>query len=146
MWEPNIEKWEVMFADLIAYRAKHGDCKVPARWPGNPQLASWVHWQRTSRKLNTITQDHVKRLDKIGFVWRGPEGAWESKYAALIEYRRVHGNCRVPILSKDHASLGKWVSRMRGYRRQGKLSAERIRRLDALGFIWHRPKGRHRRD
>ncbi len=64
------------------------------------------------------------------------EEAWESKYAALVEYQRTHGHCRVSTLSKDDASLGKWVSTIRSYRKQGKLSEERIQRLTQLGFEW----------
>jgi len=136
VWEPNDHKWEVMFADLLAYRAKHGDCNVPIPWPENPLLATWVHGQRRSRKVATITQDHLERLDKLGFVWTRREEVWESKYAALVQYKRTHGHCRVPIESEDHARLGNWVSLMRVRKKQGKLSKERIRRLDELGFVW----------
>jgi len=136
MWEPNNHKWEAMFADLLAYQAKYGDCNVPAYWPENARLASWVYRQRTSRRLDFLTQDRRERLDKIGFVWARAEEAWESKYAALVEYQRVHGHCRVSAVSKDYASLSKWVRIMRVYRRRGKLDEERIRRLTQLGFVW----------
>ena len=69
VWEPNHQKWEKMFADLVAYRDKHGDCNVPLRWSENPRLASWVQRQRTCRTLNTLAKDRIERLDKIGFVW-----------------------------------------------------------------------------
>ena len=133
VWEPWNQKWKDRFADLVAYRAKYGDCNVPADWSEDPRLASWVEKQRQSRRLNTLTQDRLERLDTIGFVWTPAEGVWESKYAALVEYQRLHGHCRVPT---DHASLGRWVSMMRGKRKQGKLSEKRIRRLDELGFVW----------
>jgi len=136
VWEPHNEKWEAMFADLVAHRAKHGDCNVPAYWSENPRLASWVQRQRTSRRLSTLTQDRLKRLDKIGFVWAKVGKAWESKYAALVEFQRIHGHCRVSTLSKDHASLGNWVRTQRGRRRRGQLSQEQIRSLDRLGFSW----------
>ena len=136
MWAPNNERWDDMFAELIAYRAKYGDCNVPFGWPENPRLGSWVQRQRTFRKLSTITQDHFERLDKIGFVWRGQEEAWESKYAALVEYQREHGHCRVPTPSKEYSSLSRWISVMRGHKKRGKLSEERIQRLDELGFVW----------
>ena len=55
----------------------------------------------------------------------------------LVEYQQAHGNCRVSTVSKDHASLGSWVNRMRIQRKRGKLSDEQIRRLNQLGFVWN---------
>ncbi len=136
VWEPMQQQWEKMVAELVAYRTEHGDCNVPAYWPENPRLATWVGRQRHFRKLNALPQDRLERLDKIGFVWTGTGEAWESKYAALVEYQRIHGHCRVPPLFKDPPSLGHWVSRMRRFKRRGTLSEERIRRLDELGFAW----------
>ena len=124
-----------MFGDLVAYRAKHGDCNVPVYWSENPRLGSWVEWQRRARKLGIITEDHLQRLDRIGFAWTPVKEAWESKYAALVEYQRTHGHCQVSPLSKDHTHLGEWASRIRRSRKRGKLSEERIRRLDVVGPV-----------
>ena len=135
-----------MFADLVAYRAKHGDCNVPIYWSENRRLGSWVVWQRRARKLGIITEDHLQRLDRIGFVWSRAGEPWESKYAALVEYQQKHGHCRAYAIAKENASLGKWVRKMRYKRRQGKLSEERVRRLDALGFTWSMPRRPQRRD
>ena len=136
VWELQDQSWEDMFAELVAYRAKHGDCNVPSHWPENPKLAFWVQGQRQHGRLNTLTQDRLERLDKIGFVWSMRDEAWESMYAALVEYKRVHGHCRVPTEWEEDASLSRWVIMMRQYRRRGKLSEERIRRLTELGFVW----------
>ena len=56
----------------------------------------------------------------------------------LLEPERIQefGNCNVPV---SHKPLGTWVSTQRTQRRQsgeGKLSQDRIRRLDELGFNW----------
>jgi hypothetical protein len=140
VWEPREREWEDRFAELVAYRAKYGDCNVPGGRAENARLASWVHTQRHRRKLGTLTQDHLERLDRIGFVWTMVEDAWESKYAALVEYQRTHGHCWVSTLSKDHASLGNWVRTQRGRRRRGSLREDRIELLDRLGFLWDMPR------
>ena len=33
--------WAAQLAKLVAYKAVHGDCKVPRRWPEDPRLANW---------------------------------------------------------------------------------------------------------
>jgi hypothetical protein len=61
---------------------------------------------------------------------------WEQGYAALSKFRAREGHC---CPSRHHIegkySLGPWVTTQR-YCKE-KLSAERKRRLDAIGFVWN---------
>jgi hypothetical protein len=61
---------------------------------------------------------------------------WEKGYAALSKFRARQGHC---CPSRHHIegkySLGPWVTTQR-YCKE-KLSAERKRRLDAIGFVWN---------
>jgi hypothetical protein len=50
-------EWEQRFAELKAYKEAHGDCNVPALWPENPQLASWVSNQRTAYSKNKLSEE-----------------------------------------------------------------------------------------
>lgn len=68
--------WEHQIRELIEYRNKHGDCKVPFHYAPNRALAHWVANQRTQYKLrqegkySPMTDDRIKELESIGFVWR----------------------------------------------------------------------------
>jgi DNA-binding NarL/FixJ family response regulator len=93
-----------------------------------------------------MEQGRIERLDKLGFVWNCSEKQWESQYSDLVKFQKVYGHCRVSTLSKTHAALGNWVRTQRVKQRQGKLSAERIRRLDLLGFTWDMPMPRRAAD
>jgi hypothetical protein len=42
----------------------------------------------------------------------------------------------VPQSYEKNKKLAKWVSRQRVYQKQGKLDADKIKRLDELGFVW----------
>jgi hypothetical protein len=131
--------WEDLFSELEAYREKHGNCNVPAGWPKNRRLASWVAAQRRRRQKGTLSKARAKRLDEIGFIWdtRIREwGLWEARLAALAEFKKQYGHCNVSTLDKKHVSLGRWVCTQRTKRRRGLLSAERIAQLDGLGFDW----------
>ncbi len=133
-----------MYAALVKYKSVHGNCNVPQNWRENPYLGRWVWKQRLARKANRLEQGHIEQLDKLGFAWDYLEYQWESKYSALVKFREEYGHCRVSTLSKPHAALANWVRTQRLNKKQGKLSAERIRRLDLLGFIWDVPMGRFR--
>ena len=63
------------------------------------------------------------------------EHRWERGYAALAKFRAREGHCCTP---RHHVEgkfkLGQWVSVQR-YGKD-KLTADRKRRLDAIGFVW----------
>ncbi len=134
-WDPSDTAWEKMFAVLIAYKEVHGDCDVPTEWPANLQLSRWVFTQRRVKRMRGLNEDRIRRLDELSFDWNPVAGVWERMFAALLEYKRVHGDCDVPILWNENPQLGKWVSHQRSFHRTGKLSEERIRSLQAAGFV-----------
>lgn len=128
--------WDLRYGELIAYRDKMGDCNVPQGCPENPALGSWVSNQRTSLKKNRLSPEQVARLEAVGFAWDFYDAEWEAKYQALLAYRATHGDCLVSQASGQHRALAAWVNLQRGRRRNGRVSSERIVRLDELGFSW----------
>ena len=46
VWELKGDNWEKRLVELRTYKDRHGDCKVPSRYPDNPQLGQWVTNQR----------------------------------------------------------------------------------------------------
>ena len=67
--------WKQRLKELKAYKKKHGDCLVPAKYQHNAKLGVWVYKQRTHYKkwLNGlkayITQDRIDQLNEIDFAW-----------------------------------------------------------------------------
>jgi hypothetical protein len=137
VWEPQQARWEKMFADLSEYRQLHGDCNVPFGWTENPALAKWVKGLRAAQKRGDLDRKRMRRLDAIGFDWdRSGDSRWDEMFAELAGFQRIHGHCCISTLSDEHRVLGVWVHTQRTLRRQGRLDAERIARLDGIGFTW----------
>jgi hypothetical protein len=63
---------------------------------------------------------------------------WEINYLELVDFQKKHGHCIVPSTLKSR--LAYWVINLRADRRNGKddgrVTADRIDRLDRLGFDW----------
>ena len=59
---------------------------------------------------------------------------WLRRLKELAAFKKKHGHCSVP--SRESSNLSQWAGRQRVAKRTGKLSAERVRRLDELGFPW----------
>lgn len=62
---------------------------------------------------------------------------WQRAFAALVEFKKVHGHCNVPQKSGEHKRLGKWVNTQRTQHYRGKLRADRKQLLDSIGFVWN---------
>ena len=119
----------------MAYKREHGDCLVP-RKGGNLQLGLWVSKQRGLKRRDKLDADKIKRLDELGFVWEPHQQAWEDQFQEMVAYKREHGDCLVPDKWTHNKSLGSWVSNQRNVKKKDKLDADRIKRLDELGFVW----------
>ena len=64
------------------------------------------------------------------------ENRWERGFAALSKFRKRSGHCCPPQTHVEGKfRLGQWVSVQRYLK--GKLSIQRKRRLDRIGFVWN---------
>ena len=101
VWSIYDQMWEDCFNNLVAHKNKHCNCKVPQSWKELPELGSWIKAQRDERtkydanKKSSLTEERIYILDEIGFVWK-LRASWEDRFANLMEYKDVHGDCKVP--------------------------------------------------
>ena len=96
-----------------------------------------------------MSDERVAALEDIGFVWDSHSAVWSERLQDLIDYKRVHGHCNVPSRYAENKQLAIWVKSQRRqfkYFKSGctksKITADRIERLNALGFVW-RLRNRH---
>jgi len=147
------KKWSYRLQELVKFKEEHGHCRVPDKFPINPQLATWVSTQRVQfrlfkegKKASMITPARIEALTKIGFDW-GREGCsdlvdWEVRYEELSQYKEEHGHCRVPRAYKENQQLGNWVHTQRKQykllmeEKPSLINAERVAALGRLGFSW----------
>lgn len=132
-------KWRQMYQELLEFYEKYGHSRVPQKWPENPKLSNWTLVQRRAYAEGKMKEDRLKKLEALGFIWdfkKVYQGRWEEKYQALARYVAENGHCKPPLTyAKDN--LGSWVDRQRTMYSKGRLSEERIKKLEAIGFIWN---------
>jgi len=138
VWDPFVANWEEMFAALLNYKQTHDDCNVPNEWEENPDLGQWGQRQRNVYKKDKLSPERIKRLEDIGFVWNRLDATWKEMFAVLSSYKQIHGDCNVPVEWLENPELGQWCYVQRRTFRKNKISAERIQRLEQLGFVWER--------
>jgi hypothetical protein len=125
-----------MLRELRSFKKRHGHCNVPTKFPANPRLGRWVAARRYKRKLGELTDKEIAALDTLGFVWSVSDFSWQSMLEALVRFKRQHGHCNVPENWKSNRRLANWVQSQRHRKRRGKLSPERVKSLEAVGFTW----------
>ena len=130
-------RWAQSYNRLMQYRAEHGGADVPSGWKVNRKLAAWVSAQRQRRKKGVMPDEQIRLLEEVGFTWQIRErGSWEDRLAEVVDFRRAHGHCNIPLSCPENPRLGRFINAMRTQRNSGRLSVERIAKLDALGFPW----------
>ena len=130
-------KWREMYEQLKQYHAEHGHSDVPDRSNSNRKLSSWVGSQRAQLKKGALTEEQVRLLNEISFTWKHRDrGSWEDRLAEVIAFKEKHGHCNIPLTLTEPPKLSKFVNATRVQRNKGVLSAERIAKLDAVGFMW----------
>lgn len=118
------DHWLRFYDLLVKYKETHGHVLVP-RLSEVPGLGDWVTDQRRQYKAlkqgqaSQLTDDRQAKLEQLGFAWQvrnRPE--WDHRYKQLSDYKKVHGDCKVPQHYKENRALGKWVRRMEYCRRE----------------------------
>mmetsp|Transcript_8179 Transcript_8179/g.14953 ORF Transcript_8179/g.14953 Transcript_8179/m.14953 type:complete len:590 (-) Transcript_8179:233-2002(-) len=142
--------WEKRYNELIEFKRIHSHCEVPQNYAENASLGTWVNKQRMEHKSriegnsSSLNDTRLERLQLIGFRWakRKGQASWNEKFNELVAYEAKFGDCHVPTKYKDNTALGRWVSTQRAeYRkyqegRRTSMNADKIRRLEGIGFAW----------
>ena len=91
-----------------------------------------------------MTEEHIRALDGIGFDWgtskTGLASMWSVRFEQLREFKVQFGHCLVS--RRYNPKLGQWAAMQRhNYRmyqeeKPGRMTAERIRKLEGVEFKW----------
>ena len=111
-----------------------------------------------------VSPEQKAKLDALGFVWslrsRRVDEHWENMFQQLVAYKETHGHSHVPSRWEPNIKLSKWVETQRyEYTKlqrsvnettevneseanpktnmpNPRLTQDRIRRLESIGFEW----------
>ncbi|KAL7537209.1 LOW QUALITY PROTEIN: hypothetical protein ACHAXR_007653, partial [Thalassiosira sp. AJA248-18] len=134
---------------LIKFKERTGHCKVPVikagakkrlKLPdGDYALGRWLKNQDMNRLQGKLSQEKQDRLEGIGHVFTlnaaiSQDKLWHKQYEALVDYKKKHGNTNVPTEWPENQSLSIWVRTQRERHRANKVSADRLKKLRAIGF------------
>ncbi len=139
-WQRYRDRWETGIAYAEEYFEENGSLDAAADYVTDDgfALGRWLASQRRKYKAEKLSADCIERLSKLGFVWNAAGAAWETGFADLARYSAKCGsaNPSAELVTETGFALGAWAANQKTAYRTGKLSRERIERLENIGFVW----------
>ncbi len=139
--------WDANFTQLMQWQEQHGTFRLSAR--RELFLYRWAETQRVLHRTGKLRPEREARLEAVGFpwdmtVWKNVrtepspelEARWQQRLEQCAQFRERFGHCVIPRPLPEDPALSDWAHNQRGLRARGKVSAERIARLDDIGFSW----------
>ena len=140
--------WDSMYSAAEQYYRQQKSLEIPRYYrtaQGEP-LGIWLSLQRnvrTGRIEGPLTDEQIRKLDRIGMRWDSAEDVvWNRYYAAAKAYFFRTHDLMPPAdyVTPDGVCLGDWLTQLRSARNVGiyssYLTPEHIAQLDEIGMVW----------
>lgn len=132
---PLDEAWQTQYENLVAYVKLNGDAKVPRDYHDH-SLAVWVMHQRAAKKKGKLTDDELRLLTEVAFIFEPQEHQWAENLSRLEQFKALHGHALVPRRYPDDTKLADFSAEMRKRFKAGTLSEAQVGDLIAAGFVF----------
>jgi len=100
------------------------------------ELSLSEHELRSSKRSSSSSSSSTPTGASPGEEPMRQDGQFFERLRELEAFKAKYGHCRVPQVWRENKRLGQWVATMRNLKKADKLSAQRIKLLDAVGFVW----------
>jgi hypothetical protein len=164
--QPGKYAWRRGLQEALAYRAAHGDLRVPydyrtpAPADGNPgdgfPLGTWIAEQRRARRAGRLATERIQELDTADMVWSQFDAAFEDGLTACRAWAATSGHLlpRIDAVTGDGFPIGRWLKNQRAAARAadraptdpssigaadgpaGALTAQRREALEQIDPAW----------
>jgi superfamily II DNA or RNA helicase len=135
-WRVLVDTWDIRYSELIKYKEEFENCNVPSKYKENKALGAWVGTQRLVYAEHNLEQDKIHKLENLGFIWDLPVDKWNNMYKELVKHKNIYGHCRVSRNNNGYKTLANWVNTQKTTYKRGKLSEDRVNKLQEIGLKW----------
>ncbi|WP_198539394.1 helicase associated domain-containing protein, partial [Streptomyces graminilatus] len=134
-WDLERDRWMRRYGEVSA---RMGDIKSPRSLPVDSPERIWLDNQAVAYRNNRVDAERRGMLEALGVTADQIWTMWQSAYDELAAFHKEEGHFQVPeeYRTIDGILLATWKNYQRTQRNQGKLSQEKIRLLDKIGFPW----------
>ena len=134
--------WQHGFEAAKKYHDTYGDLLVAGKYvdPEGYPLGQWILKTRQQKLNGCLKEERIAQMDEIGMVWSIFDAKWEKAYALAVAYYEENGNLNIPrsYVTAAGERLGQWGASQQWAYPKGKLTEERIAKLDEIGMRWEK--------
>ena len=149
--------WNKMYELAKKYYEHYGDLKIPNKFKTlngyevdekGYSLGFWISNQRVKYKNGTLSEDKIKKLEKIGMMFENVnDDTWNKMYELAKKYYEHYGNLKIPRFFKTingyetdekGCNLGLWITTQKTNYNKSILSEDRIEKLEEIGMIFEK--------
>lgn len=134
IWDVQEAKWFNQYEKLSKFYKANGHTKITSSI--DESLTVWCSTQRARYNEGKLPGAQVKLLNQLDFQWNVQRENWDSKIEELKEFKRIFNHVNVPRKYPENKSLANWCQLQKSRYKEGSLSADKIKSLEDLGFIW----------
>ena len=98
------------------------------------KLGDWLHTQKDLYRQGKLSEEKVKKLKCLNInILINNNTVWNDKYELLKEF--INKNNRLPKSAETYKDirLGSWLNNQKHFYKKGKLSEEKVQKLESLG-------------
>ena len=133
-----LARWNDNYAQFVSLKNSGIDINNLMR---DEPLYEWAYRQKTQYNQDKLSDDKIKLLEEIGFVWEDSKSydtRWIQSYEYLLALHNTGQDVNLKFNAKNETGfkIGRWCDRQRHHFREGKLSEKRIHLLEEIGFKW----------
>lgn len=86
-------------------------------------------------RCNPLTEERIRLLDDIGFVWDLQATDWFKRYEELVAFKNMHGHVDIPHKFPSNQSLSNWIRTQRRRFSKGSMPQDRVKLLSQIGLL-----------
>ena len=134
IWENRAEAaWKRGLAAAKQYRQQNGNLQVPVDYKNKDgfALGGWIKHTRTRYHKGLLNQEQISQLEALDMIWDAQAARWEACYRQICCCGKPQGERNLP-----EGKLQAWLTHQRALYHQGRLSLEKIRKLEEIGVHW----------
>lgn len=140
-WKSRTEQaFERDYAAAKEYAEKHGNLLVPVQWKCDDSfmLGGWLANWCVAYNNGVLQKNQIRRLNDLEVVWTVFDAKRNRGFASEAGYCAEYGDLLVPPTCADENGfqLGKWLHTQKQLYNTGKLSDDRIAKLEQIGMCW----------
>jgi len=103
------------------------------------KIGDWISNQRRAKKNNKMSIERIEKLESIpGWLWeQNLDEEWQTNCDLLEQFVEEFNKLPLKRTEYKEVKIGSWMSNNRHRKKIGKMTTERIEKLDAIpGWVW----------